>query len=100
MADENIKEEVVAEENEAMNALETFMEHQRKALTETRKALESLVPVAFREHSTAAFNEAMEGYRSLFNTMIDDINDNVKKVTTRFEKEVDDVAEKVEITEE
>ncbi len=100
MANTKVKEEEVVEENEAMNALEAFMEHQRTALNETRKALESLVPVAFREHSTAAFNEAMEGYRSLFNTMIDEINDNVKKVTTRFEKEAGDVAEKVEITEE
>lgn len=96
MADENTK----TEEGEAVNALESFMEHQRKALTETRKALESLVPVAFREHSTSAFNEAMEGYRTLFNTMMDELNDNVKKVTARFEKEAEDVAEKVEIVEE
>lgn len=93
MADENVKTE------ETKNALEAFLEHQRKALSETGKALESLIPVAFREHSSAAFNEAMEGYRSLFDTMMDEVNENVKKVTARFEKE-GEAAEKVEIVEE
>ncbi len=58
---------------------DSFMEHQRKAVVEAGKAIEALVPVAVKEHGQAAFKEAIEGYRELFNSTIDEIVDAMEK---------------------
>lgn len=57
-----------------------FIEHQRKAATEAGKALESLIPQGFREHGEAAVKEAIEGYRRLFNNIIDQVVSTIEKV--------------------
>jgi hypothetical protein len=54
-------------------ALEVFVEHQRKAITEAAKAIESLVPEGFRDHSRSAVKEVLEAYRELINSTLDDI---------------------------
>lgn len=63
--------------------METFMDHQKQALAEARKALESFIPVGLKEHSTNAFNESLEGYRKLFNSMIDEVKANADKVRSK-----------------
>lgn len=68
-------------------ALDVFFEHQRKAAEQAGKALESLIPAALREHSTAAFKEMVEGYRQLFNGVIDGVVDNIEKVRPEKKKE-------------
>lgn len=57
-----------------------FIEHQRKAATEAGKALESLIPAGFREHGETAVKEAVEGYRRLFNNVIDQVIGTIEKV--------------------
>jgi len=83
----NIEAEVdgvaVAEPVEAVDAsdtpLEMFIDHQRRAVTETRKALQELVPKGVREHGDAALKEMVEGYRTLFNAAIDDVVELIDK---------------------
>jgi len=72
-----------AKKNDA-TTMETFMEHQKQALAEARKALESLMPTGLKEHSAAAFNESLEGYRKLVNSMIDEVKANAEQVRSRF----------------
>ncbi len=69
--------------------LEQFIEHQRAALTEAAKALESLVPTAFREHGQTAVKEMVEGYRTLVNSTIDNVMDAVEKMKLDGRKDKD-----------
>lgn len=69
-----------AEEEKDPTVLDEFMESQRNALKETRQALEGLIPQAFREHSSAAVKESIEGYRKLFNSMLDDVQSSLEKL--------------------
>ena len=57
-----------------------FIDHQRKAATEAGRALESLIPEGFRDHGEAAVKEAVEGYRRLFNSVIDQVVSTIEKV--------------------
>jgi hypothetical protein len=61
-------------------ALDAFLDHQRKAIEEARKAIEALLPGAVKEHGQAAFKEALEGYRNLFNSTLDEVIETVEKV--------------------
>lgn len=81
----------VVEEKEAPGVFETFIEHQRKAFDETGRAIESLLPVAFKEHSKSAVKETVEGYRELVNSVIDSVVDQIEKM--RFEEKETDQAE-------
>src|SRR5687768_7975049 len=71
-----VKEELVvttpiAEKGDT--AFNTFLEHQRKAITEAGKALQGFIPEDAREHGQAAFNAMIEGYRELINATLDSI---------------------------
>jgi len=55
------------------NALEVFIEHQRKALAEAGKALTALFPTKVQTHGEAAIRESVEGYRTLVNSTLDEI---------------------------
>lgn len=61
------------EPQEPKTPLEQFLFHQRRALEETGKALESLLPPGFREHTQAAGNEFASGFRVLVDAAIDEI---------------------------
>jgi len=54
-------------------AFDAFVEHQRKAAEEAGKALDALLPPEFKEHSKAAFNESVEGFRVLVNIFLDEV---------------------------
>ncbi len=71
-----------------------FIEHQRKAVTEAGKALESLIPKGFREHGEAAVKEAVEGYRRLFNNIIDQVVSTIEKVKVEETAEAADDGKK------
>ena len=73
-----------------------FLKHQRKALVEAGKALESFLPEPVREHSEAAYKEAVEGYKTLVNSTIDDIVDRFEKVKIKVEHELKPEPEKEE----
>lgn len=46
--------------------LSRFLRHQQTALEETGKAIASLLPREFREHTSRAIDEGMAGWKALF----------------------------------
>lgn len=73
-------EDVVEEIKDDMRTpMEQFFFHQRRALEETGKALEALLPPGFREHSTNASQEFARGFRILVDAAIDEL----KKVSEK-----------------
>ena len=62
-----------AAEQEDKTPLEQFIYHQRRGLEEFGKAMESLLPPGFREHTHAAGNEFATGFRVLIDAAIDEI---------------------------
>ena len=78
-------------DNPTGTPMERFFYHQRRALEETAKALESLLPPGFKEHATEASREFSKGFRILVDATIDEL----KKVSEKEEE----VAEAVEATE-
>ena len=61
------------ESEDAQNPLEQFIFHQRRGLEEFGKAMESLLPPGFREHTQAAGSEFATGFRVLIDAAIDEI---------------------------
>jgi len=58
---------------------EEFVDRQRKAFEEAGKAMESLIPPEFKEHTKAAVNESLEGFRVLMNWLVDEVKDEVNR---------------------
>lgn len=65
---------------------EEFMEHQRRALEETGKALEALLPEGFRTHGCNASKEFTQGFRVLVDAAMDEF----KKASKKAEQEAED----------
>ena len=70
-----LPDEPAQESDEAaeQTPLEQFIFHQRRGLEEFGKAMESLLPPGFREHTQAAGNEFATGFRVLIDAAIDEI---------------------------
>jgi len=68
-----------APEENPRNTFEEFLYHQRRALEETGKALEALLPEGFRTHSAEATREFTKGFRVLVDAAMDEI----KKATDK-----------------
>lgn len=88
-------EEPVLEE-EQPTSLDLFVEHQKNALTSARKALFSLIPKGVKEHGRNPVEEMLEGYRQLFNDVVDDVLDRVKTTQEDVNELVDKVGGKQE----
>ena len=73
MADEMNPQPEAPEEEAAQTPLEQFIFHQRRGLEEFGKAMESLLPPGFREHTHKAGNEFATGFRVLIDAAIDEI---------------------------
>ena len=58
---------------EGQTPLEQFIFHQRRGLEEFGKAMESLLPPRFKEHTQAAGAEFATGFRVLIDAAIDEI---------------------------
>ncbi len=71
--DMNPRPEDPLEDQGANTPLEQFIFHQRRGLEEFGKAMESLLPPGFREHTQAAGNEFANGFRVLIDAAIDEI---------------------------
>lgn len=73
--------------------VEQFVEHQRKALEETGKAIESLLPEGFREHGKAAGKEFFKGVKVLVEAAAREVEKGAreveKQVRTRQEGDAD-----------
>lgn len=58
-------DEEFSEEEDPRTPFEEFLYHQRRALEETGKALEALLPEGFRTHGNNASREFTKGFRVL-----------------------------------
>ncbi len=65
--DMNMEVDETIEESEVKKPFEEFLEHQRRALEETGRALEALLPEGFQTHAGNASREFTEGFRVLVN---------------------------------
>jgi hypothetical protein len=74
-------EEEVAEEERT--PFEDFLFHQRRALEETGKALEALLPDGFRSHGSQASKEFSKGFKVLIDAAVAEM----KKATRRGDGE-------------
>jgi len=83
-------------EEEKKSPFAVFIDHQREAINNAGKAFESLLPEGVREHGGKAVEEMLEGYRGLFN----DVLDNVIKTVDSTNKDLVDRLEKAKIEEE
>lgn len=63
--EENINPEQPMSEEDRRTAFETFLTHQKRALEETGKALEALLPEGFRVHGSNASKEFTKGFKVL-----------------------------------
>lgn len=61
---------------------EEFLYHQRRALEETGKALEALLPEGFREHGTEATRQFTKGFRVLVDAALDEVKKAGEKVNS------------------
>ncbi|MDQ7028179.1 MAG: hypothetical protein Q9P44_21760 [Anaerolineae bacterium] len=90
----DVNADVTEEENDE-TPMERFFFHQRRALEETGKALEALLPPDFRKHGGEASREFAKGFRVLVDVTID----NLKRVSEK-EDEDEEYDEEVENEEE
>ncbi|MBE0689738.1 MAG: hypothetical protein IH587_06400 [Anaerolineae bacterium] len=81
---EEAVEAVESAEEKVDTAFDLFVDHQRKAFTEVSKAFNALLPEGVKEHGEKAVEEVIEGYRSLFNSALDDLVETLEKA--RLEK--------------
>lgn len=73
----------LSEDDPIETPMERFFYHQRRALEETGKALEALLPPDFKRHGGEASREFAKGFRVLVDATIDEL----KKVS---ERDIDD----------
>lgn len=73
-------------EEKVENPMEQFFYHQRRALEETAKALDALLPPGFKEHSSEAGKEFAKGFKVLVDAAIDEM----KKVSEKEDLQDED----------
>jgi hypothetical protein len=72
------------------NPIDEFVEHQRRAVEETGKAIESLLPPDFVKHAKEAQKEFLAGFKVLADTVIDEMEKVAKKVEEAKSEATDD----------
>ena len=77
------------DETAPRSPFESFLYHQRRALEETGKALESLLPEGFREHGAQATKEFTKGLRVLMDAAVDEVKKAADKVREQADKATD-----------
>lgn len=60
-------------EDATRNPLDAFIYHQKRALEETGKALDALVPPGFKEHGAEAGREFAKGFKVLVDAAITEL---------------------------
>src|SRR5690348_9641768 len=73
--------------------MERFFFHQRRALEETAKALEALLPPGCKEHATEASRELAGGFRVLVDATIDEL----KKISEKEEEPAPEIKAEVQV---
>ncbi len=69
--------------------LDEFIEHQKRAVEETGKAIESLLPPEFVKHAKEAQKEFFAGFKVLADTVIDEMEKVAKKVDSEVRSDDD-----------
>lgn len=67
-------------EEKNRSPLRKFIRHQQSAAEETGKALVSLLPKDFRDHTGKALDEGKAGWTALFDGVIDVVEEGLEKV--------------------
>lgn len=67
-----------------------FLEHQKKALEETGKALDALLPPGFKEHSSEARREFARGWKVLVDAAVSELEKASKEVDKAFKRTRED----------
>lgn len=67
------------DETNPRSPFEAFLFHQRRALEETGKALEALLPEGFREHGAQATREFTKGLRVLMEAAVEEVKKAAEK---------------------
>jgi len=83
---DNHHETIDVEPEEVKNPLEQFVDHQRKAMDETAKAIEALLPEKFVTHGKEAQREFVAGFKVLVDAAISEM----EKIAKRSEPSDDD----------
>lgn len=83
---ENMNPEDFNEESEPRTPIEEFLYHQRRALEETGKALEALLPEGFRTHGNNASKEFTRGFKVLVDAAMEEF----KKASAKPQDEAAD----------
>jgi hypothetical protein len=76
-------------ESQPVSPLDAFVQHQRRAFEEGAKAIESLLPEGFREHSKKAGEEFVAGFKVLIDAAIAEM-EKVAKTTEKPASDDDD----------
>lgn len=79
--DDKLNTEQPTPDDTKRSAFETFLMHQRRALEETGKALEALLPEGFRVHGSNASKEFTQGFKVLVNAAMQELR-KARKATT------------------
>jgi hypothetical protein len=83
---DNHNETIDVEPEEVKKPLDQFVEHQRKAIDETAKAIEALLPEGFVKHGKEAQREFVAGFKVLVDAAIGEM----EKLAKRSEPDDDD----------
>lgn len=73
MTNEDHNTPPTTEDEEPRKPFEEFLHHQRRALEETGKALEALLPEGFRTHGSEASKEFTKGMRVLVDAALEEL---------------------------
>lgn len=72
--------------NTGGDPFKAFVEHQRKALEETGKALDALVPDGFKEHSAEAGREFVKGMKVLVDAALAELERASREIDKNFSR--------------
>jgi hypothetical protein len=89
VSDNSTGPETEPNESGSHSPFETFLDHQKRALEETGKALESLLPPDFVSHAKEAQKEFVSGFKVLADSMIDELEKVAKKTEARVSPDDD-----------
>ncbi|MBE2267219.1 MAG: hypothetical protein IAE80_03245 [Anaerolinea sp.] len=73
--------------DETKDPFGAFVRHQRKALEASGKALDALVPPAFKEHSAEARREFVKGVKVLVDAAISEMEKASREVEKNFNRQ-------------
>jgi len=89
MSDNHSTSETEQGESHEQTPFETFLDHQKRALDETGKAIESLLPPDFVSHAKEAQKEFLTGFKVLADSVIDELEKVAKKTEESVKRDDD-----------